>query len=65
MRNPERFAIAAVVRGLRRSGLIDNRAVRIIAEELDNAAEEAAQYESEGATAIAQLADDVREMQNE
>ncbi|WP_271300661.1 hypothetical protein [Sphingomonas sp. CV7422] len=63
MQNAERFAIAAVISGLRKSGAIDDAALGIIADELAQAVEDANQYDSSSANTIERLAADVRKMQ--
>lgn len=62
MRNAERYALGAIVNGLRKSGTIDNRTLDIIADELLVAAHHAANYGTVEPPVIELLATDVREM---
>lgn len=62
MGNAERFAISAVIRGLRKSNAIDNRALDFIADELEQAATLAAQYDPNAPAVIQSIADDVAQM---
>ncbi|WP_016745774.1 hypothetical protein [Rhizorhabdus wittichii] len=62
MRQQERWAIGAVVKGLRKSGAIDDSALDAIFDEMLKAANRAENYGSAEAEQITMLAGDIRDM---